>query len=286
MNLSQMQYNKQQYGYSYDRLSQLTGIPKGTIQKIFTGVTKSPRYETLQALERVLKPENPPKAAESTKGLYMESRQYGADAGVNQSDRVCETAVPYGQKKQGEYTLEDYYALPEDKRYELIDGVLYEMTAPTTLHQIIALQMCYQIEKFIEEKEGSCMTYIAPVDVQLDCDDKTMVEPDVIILCDRSKDINRCIYGAPDFVAEVLSKSTRRKDIGVKTYKYANAGVREYWMIDPKDMKVIVYTFAQNDDAEDTVSIFGFQDKIPVGIYNGELKIDFAKISKRLEANN
>ena len=146
------------------------------------------------------------------------------------------------------------------------------------------VQKCYQIERFIEEREGNCMTYIAPVDVQLDCDDKTMVEPDVIILCDRSKDINRCIYGAPDFVAEVLSKSTRRKDIGVKTYKYSNAGVREYWMIDPKDMKVIVYTFAQNDDAEDTVSIFGFQDKIPVGIYIGELKIDFAKISKRLEA--
>ena len=141
MNLSQMQYYKQQYGYSYDRLSQLTGIPKGTIQKIFTGVTKSPRYETLQALERVLKPENPSKAAESTKGPYMESRQFGVDAGVNQADRVCETAVPYGQKKQGEYTLEDYYALPEDKRYELIDGVLYEMTAPTTVHQIIALQM-------------------------------------------------------------------------------------------------------------------------------------------------
>ena len=204
MNLSQMQYYKQQYGYSYDRLSQLTGIPKGTIQKIFTGVTKSPRYETLQALERVLKPENPSKAAESTKGLYMESRQSGADAGVNQADRVCETAVPYGQKKQGEYTLEDYYALPEDKRYELIDGVLYEMTAPTTVHQIIALQMCHQIESFIDEHGGNCMSYIAPVDVQLDCDDKTMVEPDVIILCDRSKDINRCIYGAPDFVAEVM----------------------------------------------------------------------------------
>lgn len=276
MTLSQMQYYKQQHGYSYDQLSQLTGIPKGTIQKIFTGVTKSPRYDTLQALERVLKPVNQDKPAG-----FADDEQAGL---INQPDMVCETAVPYGQKKQGEYTLEDYYALPEDKRYELIDGVLYEMTAPTTVHQIIALQMCYQIEKFIEGKEGSCMTYIAPVDVQLDCDDKTMVEPDVIILCDRSKDINRCIYGAPDFVAEVLSKSTRRKDIGVKTYKYANAGVREYWMIDPKDMKVIVYTFAQNDDAEDTVSIFGFQDKIPVGIYNGELKIDFAKISKRLEA--
>lgn len=278
MTLSQMQYYKQQHGYSYDQLSQLTGIPKGTIQKIFTGVTKSPRYDTLQALERVLKPVNQDKPAG-----FADDEQAGL---INQPDMVCGATVPYGQKKQGEYTLEDYYALPEDKRYELIDGVLYEMTVPTTVHQIIALQMCYQIEKFIEEKEGSCMTYIAPVDVQLDCDDKTMVEPDVIILCDRSKDINRCIYGAPDFVAEVLSKSTRRKDIGVKTYKYANAGVREYWMIDPKDMKVIVYTFAQNDDAEDTVSIFGFQDKIPVGIYNGELKIDFAKISKRLEANN
>ena len=220
MTLSQMQYYKQQHGYSYDQLSQLTGIPKGTIQKIFTGVTKSPRYDTLQALERVLKPVNQDKPAG-----FADDEQAGL---INQPDRVCETVVPYGQKKQGEYTLEDYYALPEDKRYELIDGVLYEMTAPTTLHQIIALQMCYQIEKFIEEKEGSCMTYIAPVDVQLDCDDKTMVEPDVIILCDRSKDINRCIYGAPDFVAEVLSKSTRRKDIGVKTYKYANAGVREY----------------------------------------------------------
>ena len=276
MTLSQMQYYKQQHGYSYDQLSQLTGIPKGTIQKIFTGVTKSPRYDTLQALERVLKPVNQDKPAG-----FADDEQAGL---INQPDMVCGAAGPYGQKKQGEYTLEDYYALPEDKRYELIDGVLYEMTVPTTVHQIIALQMCYQIERFIEEREGNCMTYIAPVDVQLDCDDKTMVEPDVIILCDRSKDINRCIYGAPDFVAEVLSKSTRRKDIGVKTYKYSNAGVREYWMIDPKDMKVIVYTFAQNDDAEDTVSIFEFQDKIPVGIYNGELKIDFAKISKRLEA--
>ena len=124
------------------------------------------------------------------------------------------------------------------------------------------------------------MSYIAPVDVQLDCDDKTMVEPDVIILCDRSKDINRCIYGAPDFVAEVLSKSTRRKDIGVKTYKYANAGVREYWMIDPKDMKVIVYTFAQNDDAEDTVSIFGFRIRFLWEFITGNLKLILLKSVK------
>lgn len=80
MNLSQMQYYKQQYGYSYDRLSQLTGIPKGTIQKIFTGVTKSPRYETLQALERVLKPENPPKAGKSAQSR---GKHKGAVYGVS-----------------------------------------------------------------------------------------------------------------------------------------------------------------------------------------------------------
>ena len=88
MTLSQMQYYKQQHGYSYDQLSQLTGIPKGTIQKIFTGVTKSPRYDTLQALERVLKPVNQDKPAG-----FADDEQAGL---INQPDMVCGAAVPYG----------------------------------------------------------------------------------------------------------------------------------------------------------------------------------------------
>lgn len=258
MNISQMKYYKQVLGLSYDRMSELSGIPKGTIQKIFAGTTRSPRYETLQALERILKPDQP--------------------------DVVSEGDAVYGMKKDGEYTLDDYYALPDDQRVELIDGVFYEMNAPTTIHQIIAFQMCYQIENFIEEQGGDCVPYIAPVDVQLDCDEKTMVEPDVLILCDQSKDIDRCIYGAPDFVAEVFSPSTRKKDMRIKTAKYANAGVREYWMIDPDKRQIIVWYFdnSVDDGGNDSINIYGFRDKIPVQIYDGRLQIDFGKISKKL----
>lgn len=256
MNLSQMKYYKQMYGYSYDQLSLLSGIPKGTIQKIFTGETKNPRFETLKALENVLKPE---------------------DVGT-----VADAQTAYTVKRDGDYTLDDYYALPDEKRVELIDGTFFEMNAPTTIHQIIAFQMCYQIEKYIDENEGECTPYIAPVDVQLDCDEKTMVQPDVIILCDRSKDIDRCIYGAPDFVAEVLLPSTRKKDRRIKSVKYANAGVREYWMIDPEKRQIVVYTFAAEEEVDDSISIYGFQDKVPVQIYDGKLKIDFEKIAQKL----
>lgn len=261
MNISQMMYYKQLKGYSYDKLSELSGIPKGTIQKIFTGVTKSPRYDTLQALERVLSPEQ-----------------------TDMIDMVAE-APAYHVKRQGEYTLEDYYALPEERRVELIDGVIYDMTAPTTVHQTVALQMAHQIENYIEEHGGNCVPFIAPVDVQLDCDDRTMVQPDVIILCDLSKNINRCIYGAPDFVVEVLSPSTRKKDLRIKLAKYAAAGVREYWMVDPEKRQVIVYWFepSDSDEKSDTVTIYGFDEQIPVQIYNGDLRIDFGKIAKKLE---
>ena len=89
----------------------------------------------------------------------------------------------------------------------------------------------------------------------------------MIILCDSKKDINRCIYGAPDFLAEVLSKSTRKKDLRIKASKYAAAGVREYWTIAPESKRIIVYTYKNlpDDDVEDTISIYGFHDQIPVG---------------------
>ena len=111
-------------------------------------------------------------------------------------------------------------------------------------------------------------------DVQLDCDEKTMVEPDVLIVCDRDKIINRCVYGAPDFIIEILSKSTKKKDSVIKLNKYLNAGVREYWMIDPMKKKVIVYDF----DHDEYPVIYGFDGKVPVGIWNGDLAIDFAEV--------
>lgn len=189
-------------------------------------------------------------------------------------DMVKEPQVAYQTKRQGEYTLDDYYALPDERRVELIDGVIYDMASGSSIHQIISGELNGQLRTYIRRKKGSCIPLAAPMDVQLDCDDKTMVQPDVLVVCDRGKVIKRCIYGAPDFVVEVLSSSTKKKDMTIKLNKYMNAGVREYWMVDTDRKRVIVYDFTKERYSE----IYGFDAKIPVGIFEGECVIDFAEI--------
>lgn len=271
MTLSQMQYYKQQKGYSYEKLSELSGVPVGTIQKIFRGETKHPRYETLQALEKVLLPSDYYEHREGQSSMVCEPASY-------MSEKITESSKMYG--KLGPYTLEDYYALPDDKRVELIDGYFYDMASPSAIHQVVAGEVFWRIKDYIRRKKGRCIPFIAPMDVQLDCDDKTMVEPDVLVVCDRSKIINRCIMGAPDFVVEILSQSTRRKDVVTKLEKYSKAGVREYWIVDVKKKRVVTYFFENEDEL---LSIYGFEDEIPVQIYGEELKINFKEIAEQIE---
>ena len=284
MNLSQMQYYKEQKGYSLDKLSELSGVPRGTLQKIFSGETKNPRYETLQAIEAVLMPEDPYRVAswiksrslpdgEQESGDYLQDIENG-----NKLPCVAEAAPVYEAKKK-KYTLDDYYALPDEQRVELIDGVFYDMGVPSTYHQIIGMELGFRLKSFIKEKGGSCIPLASPVDVQLDCDNKTMVQPDVLVLCDRSKLIKRCIYGAPDFIIEVLSKSTKRKDSTIKLSKYIQAGVREFWLVDIEKERVLVYFF----ESDDYPTIYGRDDEIPVGIFDGELKIPMAEVFGALE---
>lgn len=280
MNLSQMQYYKQQKGYSLDKLSELSGVPRGTLQKIFSGTTKSPRYETLQALERVLRPDRTTlqeklgqEASDHVSPEKGVSYQEILNGGSNILARVAESPLAY-ETRQGSHTLDDYYALPDEQRVELIDGVFYDMSAPTTAHQIVGGEIYVQIRNFIKNKGGACIPLISPVDVQLDCDDKTMVQPDVMILCDRSKLIRRCIFGAPDFVVEVLSASTKRKDATLKLTKYREAGVREYWLIDIDKEKAVVYFFEEDE----LPVIYGADAEIPVGIFGRELKISMAEV--------
>lgn len=286
MNIDQMRYYKQQKGYSLDKLSELSGVPRGTLQKIFSGETKSPRYDTLKALEEILRPEEQIRRDAPSRPLTEDVLPGGASYGdaLNPSDTagkknvVAESGPVYGQTQgnhtQGSYTLEDYYALPDERRVELIDGVFYDMSAPSTIHQIVGGEMYNQISNYIREKGGDCIPFIAPTDVQLDCDERTMVQPDVMILCDRSKLIRRCIMGAPDFLVEVLSPSTKRKDAMIKLNKYEAAGVREYWMVDADRERVITYFFEEDE----LPAIYGADAKIPVRIYGGELEISMAEI--------
>lgn len=247
MTIKEMQERKRELGYSYAQIAELSGVPVGTVQKVLGGITMTPRYDTIMALERVLGERQPMAVRES---------------------------VSYGTKKQGEYTLEDYYTYPDDVRIELIDGVIYEMSAPTSAHQLIAGFIYSRMLTHVLEKGGECLPMIAPVDVQLDRDDRTMVQPDVLIVCDRDKIIDRCVYGAPDFIIEVLSDSTKRKDSFVKLNKYLDAGVREYWMIDPVRKTVVVYDF----EHDEYPILYGFDARVPVRIWDGELEIDFSEV--------
>ena len=211
--------------------------------------------------------------------IQKDQNQEGYEFGEKEGKPPCVAEeIKYavtGEKKQGEYTVEDYYALPEDVRAELIDGVFYVMEAPSFVHQNLLLHLTVAIKKYIDDKHGSCFPMMAPLDVRLDCDDKTMVQPDVIILCDQSKIRKWGIMGAPDFCLEVISKSTARKDCFKKLQKYVDAGVKEYWILDPYKKRMLTYCWKD----EYTPHVRPLEGSIPVELYDGELKIDLESLA-------
>lgn len=177
------------------------------------------------------------------------------------------------------YTLEDYFALPDDVRVELIDGQFFEMRAPSLRHQAFCMEVSIPIRNFIQKKKGGCVVFAAPVDVQLDLDDRTVVQPDIAVVCGREKLNKDRIMGAPDFIIEVLSPSTKGKDMFLKLMKYRNAGVREYWMIDIEKERIITYYFEEDD----IPVIYGMDSIVPVKIFEGEISIDFSEVTKAVQ---
>lgn len=165
-------------------------------------------------------------------------------------------------------TIEDISALPDGVRAELIDGKIYYQATPSRAHQEVVHQLSYEIESYIRKKSGNCKVYQAPFAVYLQ-GDKHYVEPDISVICDRDKLDERGCNGAPDWVIEVLSPSNVYHDTVIKLELYINNGVREYWVVDPENEKVIVYN-------EKGVTIYGFT-KIKAGIYE-DLEIDFSQI--------
>lgn len=173
------------------------------------------------------------------------------------------------------YTEEAYYELPEEIRAELIDGQFYDMAASSRVHQRILSELHITIGQYIREKGGSCEVYPAPFAVRLFPDDnKTIVEPDISVICDRRKLTDRGCTGAPDWIIEIVSPSTASHDYIRKLNLYAEAGVREYWIVNPADQSVYVYLL-EGDGFRTTA--YTFQDKIKVNIYD-DLYIDFSSV--------
>lgn len=175
------------------------------------------------------------------------------------------------------YTEEDYYSLSEDVRAELIDGRIYYMAAPSRIHQEALNFLNTEINLYIRSKKGNCKVYPAPFAVKLFADnDKTIVEPDISVICDPNKLTDRGCTGAPDWIIEIISPGTASYDYIRKLNLYADAGVREYWIVDPMEKSVYVYFLEQ--DSFKVVS-YTFQDSINVNIYE-DLWIDFKEFEE------
>lgn len=173
--------------------------------------------------------------------------------------------------KEKFYTIEDIYKLPEGVRAELIDGRIYYMAPPGRKHQQILSALHAVIYNYIQTKGGNCEVYPAPFAVFLSRDDSNYVEPDLSIICNPNKLTDKGCTGAPDWIIEIVSPSSKRMDYLVKLFKYRSCGVREYWIVDLEKQRITVYDLQGED-----VSEYSFSDSVKVHIYD-DFQIDFSK---------
>ena len=170
------------------------------------------------------------------------------------------------------------FAKGKDERYELIDGRIYMMASPNVNHQRIAREILRKVANYLESKP--CEPFIAPLDVVLfEKDEETdgsqnVFQPDVFVVCDPEKIADERIYGAPDFIAEIVSPSTSANDYFHKCKVYMQYGVKEYWVINPETKNILVYI---NGEEVETYS-YTFEDKIKVSIF-GDFEIDFKNLN-------
>jgi len=165
------------------------------------------------------------------------------------------------------YTYAEYYSWDDDTRWELMEGAPYAMVpAPGQKHQSIVGELYAQLATFLKKKP--CKVFVSPFDVRLNADsnDDTVVQPDVIVVCDMTKLDGKSCVGAPDMVIEVLSPSTARRDRFMKLRLYQLAGIREYWIVDPDLKAVSVHVL---EDGKYFIAVYDETDVAPVNALKG-----------------
>ena len=203
-----------------------------------------------------------------------------------QPTAVREPFVMYGTLNLDEskrYTYADYLTWIDDKRRELINGFIHLMSGPLRRHGRISLKIERIIDLFIEMNKGKCHIYHAPFDVRLPlhgslADNKIhdVVQPDICVICDLTKLDDKGCVGAPDLIVEVLSPASMKYDWHYKFSLYETAGVREYWIVDPKATAIYVFLL-QPDGKYDLGTIYESGQQAVVHIFEG-LKLDVDEI--------
>jgi Uma2 family endonuclease len=186
------------------------------------------------------------------------------------------------QKDKECFSYADYLAWPDEEHWELIDGIPYAMSpAPAKRHQDISQRLERQIDNYLTGKP--CSMYHAPFDVRLseqstvsDNYIDTVVQPDILVVCDKAKLDERGCNGAPDLIIEILSSSSAAHDLKVKFELYQRYGVKEYWIIHPAEQTLLVYKLAA-DTCYGAAERYAGDDMVPVPLL-GELVVDLKNV--------
>ena len=186
-------------------------------------------------------------------------------------------------EKNKKYTYADYLTWSEEERWEIINGVPYLQAAPTWQHQAVLLDLARQFANYLQDK--SCRVFTAPFDLRIpeanEKDEETInvVQPDIIIICDNSRLKKTGYYGVPELIIEVVSPSTGQKDKIEKFNLYEKAGVKEYWIVEPDEKVVMVFTLEEGRYGRP--QMYSEEDKVKVSIFD-DLVIDLKPVFERI----
>ncbi|MFZ3100621.1 MAG: Uma2 family endonuclease [Desulfitobacteriaceae bacterium] len=185
-------------------------------------------------------------------------------------------------KEDRKYTYADYLKFPDDERWEIIDGIPYMQSAPTWQHQSISRELMLQFGEYL--RNSKCQVFAAPFDLRLpeieekdDDQDVTYVhQPDLLVVCDKSRLKGTGYYGVPSLVIEILSSSTVRNDRLLKFNIYEKVGVKEYWIVEP-DTKLVNVFVLQDNNRYGRTELYTETDNVTVSIFP-DLVIDLSRI--------
>ncbi|MDQ7092856.1 Uma2 family endonuclease [Desulfosporosinus sp. PR] len=179
------------------------------------------------------------------------------------------------------FTYQDYLTWPENERWELLNGRPYNMTpAPSRRHQEISGQLLTLFNNYLKGK--TCRVYAAPFDVRLPQPPEsaeqasTVVQPDLVIVCDKTKLDQRGCQGSPDLVVEITSPSTFQKDLKDKFLLYEKVGVQEYWIVYPEENTLCVFNLT-TEGKYSRPEVYTERDSVKVGLFN-DLTIELPEV--------
>ena len=181
-----------------------------------------------------------------------------------------QNAARVGEEFQGErrYTYADYLEWEGQERYELYDGEAFMMSSPSVAHQALLMGLSSAFDVWLQGKP--CRVFAAPLDVRLfpkeDKSDRTVAQPDLLVVCDKDKLDKGSVNGPPDLIIEIFSPSNTRGDLFRKFNYYLEAGVREYWVIDPESRSAQVHIY---ENGHYISSTYSGNDRIPVATLEG-----------------